>query len=34
MMTKIFPRVTEATNESLLAPFSAEDVKKAIFSTR
>jgi hypothetical protein len=32
MMTKIFPRVTDAMNESLLAPFSVEDVKKAIFS--
>jgi hypothetical protein len=32
MMTKIFPRVTDAMNESLLAPFSVEDVNKAIFS--
>jgi hypothetical protein len=32
MMEKILPRVTDLMNEKLLAPFSPEDVKKAIFS--
>jgi hypothetical protein len=32
MMDMIQPRVTELMNEKLLAPFSPEDVKKAVFS--
>jgi hypothetical protein len=32
MMDKIMPRVMDLMNEKSLAPFSAEDVKKAVFS--
>jgi hypothetical protein len=32
VLDKIQPRITEAMNERLLAPFTAEDVKKAAFS--
>jgi hypothetical protein len=32
MMDKIQPRVTKMMNKKLLAPFSPEDVKKAVFS--
>jgi hypothetical protein len=32
VLEKIVPKVTEVMNESLLAPFSYDDVKKAIFS--
>jgi hypothetical protein len=31
-LEKIRPKVTQAMNEKLMAPFSAEDVKKAAFS--
>jgi hypothetical protein len=31
-LEKIQPRVTQARNEKLLAPFSEEDVKKVVFS--
>jgi hypothetical protein len=30
-LDKIVPKVTEEMNESLIAPFTAEDVKKAVF---
>jgi hypothetical protein len=32
VLEKIQPRITDAMNERLLAPFTAEDVKKAAFS--
>ena len=32
VLEKILPKVDQAMNESLLAPFSPEDVKKAVFS--
>jgi hypothetical protein len=32
LLEKIHPRVTEATNKKLRAPYSAEEVKNAAFS--
>jgi hypothetical protein len=32
MMDKILPKITEQMNEKLLAPFSADDVRKEVFS--
>jgi hypothetical protein len=32
VLEKVVPRLDQAMNESLLAPFSHEDVKKAVFS--
>jgi hypothetical protein len=34
MMDKILPKITEQMNEKLLAPFSADDVRKEVFSIR
>jgi hypothetical protein len=32
LLNKVNPKVNEGMNEQLLRPFSAEDVKKALFS--
>jgi hypothetical protein len=32
VLEKVQPKVSQVMNEQLLAPFSAEDVKKAIFN--
>jgi hypothetical protein len=32
VLEKVQPKVSQGMNEQLLAPFSAEDVKKAVFN--